>query len=69
MFHVVLGPPGSGKTLLTRQVCNVLTDGVLYHEIYEPAVVAEELGKACGLKLGPKGVVDKLLGQLGMFRV
>ena len=63
-FQIVLGPSGTGKTLLTRQVCNEITLGVLYHEIYEPAEIGKELANACGLKLGPSGVLDLMLSYI-----
>ena len=35
-FSVVLGPPGTGKMLLTRKVCMENPVGVLYHEVFNP---------------------------------
>ena len=36
-FGVMLGPSGTGKTALVRQLCARYPHGVLYHEIFEQA--------------------------------
>lgn len=59
-----MGPSGTGKTLLTREVCNEHPSGVLYCEIFELSNSAQELVMASGLPLVPAGVIDLLLGKL-----
>jgi hypothetical protein len=48
-------------------VCNELTHGVLYHEIYEPLQADRELARACGLILKPRNVVDFFLTLSGQY--
>lgn len=64
LYGVVIGPSGTGKTLLTRQVCKQDPVGVLYHKIYNPGKAAKELAKAAGLIVSPKSLVDLLLGYV-----
>ena len=63
-YGVVIGPSGTGKTLLTRRVCNIDPVGVLYHEIYDPGRAAEEMAKTAGLILSPNSLVDLGLSYL-----
>lgn len=64
-FGIVLGPSGTGKTYLTRDVCNQDPCGVLYHEIYDPLSAAEELAQACRLQLAPSDLFDSGLSYIG----
>ena len=57
-YGVVIRPSGTGKTLLTRRVCNIDPVGVLYHELYEPGRAVEEMANTAGLILSPNGLVD-----------
>ena len=53
-FGVVIGPSGTGKTYATRAACREGNPSwILYHEIYEPKLAAEELAKTAGMKINP----------------
>ena len=60
-FKVVLGPSGTGKTYLTRKLCKEYPFGVLYHEVFDPCVAAQELAHSSGMLLEPIGVFDLAL--------
>ena len=48
LFGVILGPCGTGKTYATRVACNRDPSFILYCEIYEPRMTAQELARAAG---------------------
>ena len=47
-----------------RQVCGRNPKGVLYHEIYEPLAVAEELAEAAGLITSPHNLINVILSYM-----
>ena len=57
-FGVVVGPSGTGKTLLMREVCNESPTGVLYMEVFDPSSCVEELAKATGMVTSPQNLVN-----------
>ena len=60
-FGVVLGPSGTGKTALVRELCARYPHGVLYHEVFEPRVLTEELTRAAGMIVKPNNLFDLLI--------
>ena len=63
-FGVTLGPLGSGKTIVVMDLCKWYPKGVLYMEIVEPAVFAEQLAECIGIRLGPNNLEDLVLGYI-----
>ena len=63
-FSVVLGPSGTGKTLLTRKVCMEHPVGVLYHEVFDPISFAKELGESVGMTTKPNSIIDLAVSSL-----
>ena len=63
-FGVVVGPSGTGKTLLMREVCNDFPKGVLYVEIFDAHSCVKELAKAAGMVTSPQSLVDLALSYL-----
>ena len=61
-FGVILGPSGSGKTIVAMDLCERYPKGVLYMEVVEVAVFAEQLAKCIGIRLGPSNLEDLALG-------
>lgn len=67
LFGVVLGPSGTGKTYLTRLVCNLYPSGVLYYEIVLPSYLPEGLAKTVGMRLrDDANLLDVLFEKLGI---
>ena len=62
-FGVILGPSGTGKTHATRVACNVDPSYIIYCEIYEPRVAAQELARAAGFI--HEGFLDVIFGRVG----
>ena len=48
LFGVILGPSGTGKTYAMRVACNADSSFILYCEIYELRMTAQELSRAAG---------------------
>lgn len=63
-FAVVIGPSGTGKTLLTSKVCFDYPFGVLYHEVFNPSSVVQELAVSVGMVLEPDSIVDLALSAI-----
>lgn len=51
-YDVMVGPTGTGKTLLVRNMCNKFPEGVLYCEVIEPKEFVTQLAKV-GMKIAP----------------
>ena len=64
LFGVVIGPSGTGKTLLTRKVCRDHPNGVLYMEVFEPLSLTKELAKAVGMVVSPTNLFDLALSYI-----
>ena len=63
-FGVVIGPSGTGKSLLMREVCNDFPTGVLYIEIFNAHSCVKELAKAAGMVTSPQSLIDLALSYL-----
>lgn len=63
-FSVILGPSGTGKTLLTRNVCMKYPVGVVYHEVFDPTSVAKGLAESFGMITKPNSIVDLALSSI-----
>ena len=57
-FGVILGPTGSGKTTLVREICNDYTSGVLYMELSDSESFNRVLAKTIGMDLEPTSWFD-----------
>ena len=60
-FGVVLGPSGTGKTTIVRRLCARYRHGIIYHEVFDPRSLKDDLAKAVGMVTEPKNLVDLLL--------
>ena len=61
LFGVVLGPTGTGKTQLIKEVCQS-REGCLYFELKGAALFPERLANALNMRMEPT-MVDVLLGR------
>ena len=64
LFGLVIGPSGTGKTMLTRKVCRDHPNGVLYMEVFDPLSLTEELAKAVGMVVSPTNLFDLALSYI-----
>lgn len=64
LFGVVIGPSGTGKTLLTRQVCRDNPNGILYVEVFDPLSLTEQLAETAGMSVSPKNLFDLVLSHI-----
>ena len=60
-FGVVVGPTGTGKTSITRNLANKHPEGTIYLEVREPSLFIKELAKEIGMKTEPSNFIDILL--------
>ena len=60
----MLGPSGTGKTTLVRQLCARYPHGVLYHEVFDPCALTQELARAAGMIVKPQNLFDLLLANV-----
>ena len=63
-FGVVLGPSGTGKTTIVRRLCARYRHGFIYHEVFDPRSLTDDLAKAVGMVTEPKNLVDLLLAYV-----
>ena len=63
-FGVVLGPSGTGKTTIVRRLCARYRHGIIYHEVFDPRSLKDDLAKAVGMVTEPKNLVDLLLAYV-----
>ena len=61
---LVVGPSGTGKSVLMRDLCNKFPHGLLYLEVVEPASFPTNLAKEIGMKLSPSNVLYLVLGYV-----
>ena len=63
-FGIIIGPSGTGKTMIVREFCRRYPSGVLYYEVREPSFFADELAKEASIKTKPTNVFDLMLGHI-----
>ena len=63
-FGLIVGPTGTGKTVLVTNLCNSYPEGVLYYEVREPKALATGLARAVSMKIAPSNVFDLVLGYI-----
>ena len=63
-FGIVIGPSGTGKTMVVRDFCRRYPSGVLYHKVREPTFFADELVREANIKTKPTNVFDLILEHL-----
>lgn len=61
---LVMGPSGTGKSILLREVCNKFPHGLIYIEVVEPVSFPIALAKEISMKLAPSSVLDLLFGYI-----
>lgn len=61
-FGLIVGPTGTGKTVLVSDLCNQYPEGVLFYEVREPKTFASGLARAVSMKISPSNVIDLVLG-------
>lgn len=57
-FGLVVGPTGTGKTEIVRNLCNRYSHGVIYHDVREPKAFSSGLTKSVAMKISPSSVFD-----------
>jgi len=48
-FGLLMGPPGTGKSVLVTYLCNKYPEGVLYLEVGKPLTFPYDLAKEVGM--------------------
>ena len=59
-FGVIIGPCGSGKTTIVRQLCSSYPGGVMCYEVCKPDTVVQYLSQEIGMKMSAKTVHSRL---------
>ena len=57
-FGVIVGPTGTGKSAVVRNVCNKDPEGTLYVEVTEPGEFVQQLAHELNLKIVPSNILD-----------
>ena len=62
-FGLIVGPSGTGKTTIVRDLCERLPKGVLYHEArgFGREQFVQSLAEEVGMKIRPTSIFDLLL--------